>query len=75
MDDFAKNGNTVKFGDSTSVRGRLGLRLGTSFKVAQELTAEPFVIGSVWHEFEDQTSAVLNSGGTLFNLLDDQTGT
>jgi hypothetical protein len=43
---------TVKFDDSTSVRRRLGV-LGTSFKVAQELTAEPFVIGSVWHKFED----------------------
>jgi autotransporter family porin len=75
IDDFAQNGNTVKFDDGTSVRGRLGGRLGTSFRVAHEITVEPFVVGAVWHEFEGDNKTVLNSAGTVFNLLDDQTGT
>ena len=53
IDNFTQGGNRVNFDDGTSVRGRLGLRVGTSFKTAQ-MTVEPFVIGSVWHEFEDE---------------------
>ena len=34
------------------------------------MTVEPFVIGSVWHEFEDKNQAALLSSGTLFNLAD-----
>jgi outer membrane autotransporter protein len=78
FDDFAKDGNSVKFGDSTSVRGRLGARLGMSFMAAPEITVEPFVIGSVWHEFEDNNQAVLVATGAstaTFNLLDDLEGT
>ena len=76
IDDFARNGNSVKFDEGTSVRGRLGLRVGTSFKAAQELTVEPFVIGSVWHEFKDDNQAALiSTGATLFNLADSLTGT
>jgi outer membrane autotransporter protein len=69
IDNFTQGGNRVSFDDGTSVRGRLGLRLGTNFKTAQ-MTVEPFVIGSVWHEFEDENRAALMSSGTLFNLAD-----
>ena len=74
IDDFNRNGNSVNFDDGTSVRGRLGLRAGRSY-TADVMTFEPFVIASVWHEFEDSSQATLVSGGTLFNLLDDLQGT
>ena len=59
----------MNFDDGTSVRGRLGLRVGTNFQAGQ-ITVEPFVIGSVWHEFEDDNRTTLVSSGTLFSLTD-----
>ena len=69
IDNFTRSGNKVSFDDGTSVQGRLGLRVGTSF-LAGTMTVEPFVIGSVWHEFEDGNQAMLASSGTLFSLTD-----
>src|SRR5262245_58924224 len=69
IDNFTQGANRVNFDDGTSVRGRLGLRLGTSMR-AGTLTVEPFLIGSVWHEFEDSNNARLWSSGTLFSLAD-----
>jgi outer membrane autotransporter protein len=69
IDNFTQGGNKVGFDDGTSARGRLGLRVGTSFRTAQ-MTVEPFVIGSVWHEFEDDNQVALVSSGTSFNLAD-----
>jgi autotransporter family porin len=69
IDNFTQGGNRVNFDDGTSVRGRLGLRLGASMK-AGAMTVEPFVIGSIWHEFEDDNRTALVSSGTLFSLAD-----
>jgi outer membrane autotransporter protein len=69
IDNFTQDSNRVSFDDGTSVRGRLGLRLGASIK-SGDMTVEPFVIGSFWHEFEDENRATLASGGTLFSLAD-----
>ena len=69
IDNFTEGGNRVNFDDGTSVRGRLGLRVGTNFQAGQ-ITVEPFVIGSVWHEFEDDNRTALVSSGTLFSLTD-----
>jgi hypothetical protein len=74
IDSFTANSNRVSFDDGTSVRGRLGLRIGTNIR-AGEMTVEPFVIGSVWHEFEDSNQSRLISSGTLFNLTDNLEGT
>jgi outer membrane autotransporter protein len=74
IDGFKQGFNKVSFEDGTSVQGRLGLRVGTSF-VAGTMTVEPFVVGSVWHEFEDNNQAVLASSGTLFSLTDNVEGT
>jgi outer membrane autotransporter protein len=69
IDSFRNGVNQIRFEDGTSVRGRLGLRAGTTF-AAGAITVEPFVIGSVWHEFEDDNRAQLTSLGTTFNLLE-----
>lgn len=69
IDNFAQDGNRVSFDDGTSVRGRLGLRVGASFQTTQ-MTVEPFVIGSLWHEFEGENQATLVSSGTPFSLAD-----
>ena len=75
IDDYTLGANHVNFEDGNSVRGRLGLRLGTSVQWG-ELTFEPFVIGSVWHEFEDGNKAILTSTGAVtFNLVDRLHGT
>lgn len=74
IDNFTQGTNKVRFDDGTSVRGRLGLRVGTSFQTAQTII-EPFVIGSVWHEFEDDNRAALVSSGSVFNLTDGLEGT
>jgi len=69
IDNFTQGVNRVNFDDGTSVRGRLGLRLGASMKAGM-MTVEPFVIGSIWHEFEDSNNATLLSSGALFSLAD-----
>lgn len=48
IDTLAIDGNRVTFQDEVNVRGRLGLRVGTSYRVWSGTTMEPFVIGSVW---------------------------
>ena len=78
FDDFVKDGNSVKFGDSTSLRGRLGRASVRASLSPTGSAVEPFVIGSAWHEFEDNNQAVLVATGATtatFNLLDDLEGT
>lgn len=48
VDSFALGGNKVSFDEDPNVRGRLGLRVGTSTAVWAGTTMEPFVIGSLW---------------------------
>ena len=69
IDDFERNGNDVEFDDETSVRGRLGLKVGTSF-AGESLTVEPAVTASVWHEFGGDNGATITSGGATFDLSD-----
>ncbi len=51
------------------MRGRLGMRAGLSLK-SGTMTIEPFVIGSLRHEFAGSNQALVTSGGTSFSLLD-----
>jgi autotransporter family porin len=53
------------------VRGRLGLRVGTSYDVWTGVTMEPFVIGSVWGNLSGDNQATLTSTGTTFQFTDD----
>ena len=48
LDGFTSGGNTISFDDEANVRGRVGLRVGTSNQVWSGVTMEPFVIGSLW---------------------------
>jgi hypothetical protein len=71
IDGFSLGGNKVSFDDDANVRGRLGLRVGTSMQLWTGTTMEPFVIGSLWGNLSDDNQATLVSTGTSFILKDD----
>ncbi|MGH6735654.1 MAG: autotransporter outer membrane beta-barrel domain-containing protein [Methyloceanibacter sp.] len=71
IDGFSFAGNTVSFDDEANVRGRLGLRAGTTMQAWEGTIMEPFVIGSVWGNFTDDNQATLVSTGTTFRFQDD----
>ena len=71
IDGFTIGGNKVSFDDDANVRGRLGVRVSSSFPVWTGTTMEPFVIGSLWGNLTDSNEATLVSTGTIFHLEDD----
>jgi|GEM_PF-3500100 len=71
IDGFSLGGNTVSFDDDANVRGRLGLRAGTTMEAWEGTLMEPFVIGSVWGNLSDDNSATLVSNGRTFSFQDD----
>lgn len=71
LDDFSVGGNAVDFKDETNTRGRLGLRVGTSYQVWPGTTMEPFVIGSVWSTLSGSNEVTLTSTNTTFRLVDE----
>ncbi|MEX2165770.1 MAG: autotransporter domain-containing protein [Methyloceanibacter sp.] len=71
IDGFSLGGNTVSFDDEANVRGRLGLRVGTSYPIWGTTTVEPFVIGSLWGNLSGDNQASLTSSGTTFRFEDD----
>lgn len=70
VDDFSHQGNAVDFADDEQVRGRVGLRMGTSSQIWEGTTFEPFVTGSFWGLLSGEHSATLTSGGTDFVFTD-----
>ncbi|MBM0203984.1 autotransporter outer membrane beta-barrel domain-containing protein, partial [Micromonospora sp. STR1s_5] len=48
-------GGTLLFRDIDSILGRFGLRFGTAFQATENLALQPFITGSVWHEFAGNT--------------------
>ena len=66
---FPSVGTTVQVDDDTSVRGRLGGRLGTSF-VTGAWRIEPSVTGGVWETLSGNNGAVLTSNGFALDLTD-----
>jgi len=55
---------TVKFNEFNSELARAGFRTGTSI-MAGDWGIQPFVAGSIWHEFAEQTNAeFIANGGT-----------
>ena len=70
MDNFTLAGNSVKFGDETDVRGRLGLRVGTSRLTRDGGVIEPFVVGSLWGDLSGDNKATVTSSGTSFGFTD-----
>jgi outer membrane autotransporter protein len=71
IDGFSVGGNTVSFDDEANVRGRLGLRAGTTMEAWQGTLMEPFLIGSLWGNFTDDNQAALTSSGRTFRFQDD----
>ena len=71
IDGFSLGGNRVSFDDDANVRGRLGLRAGTTMQAWEGTLMEPFVIGSVWGNLSDDNSATLVSNGRTFRFQDD----
>ncbi len=70
LDSFALGGNKVSFDEDPNVRGRLGLRVGTSMAVWAGTTMEPFVIGSLWGDLSGDRQATLVSSGSTFHFED-----
>jgi len=70
IDGFSQGGNTVSFNDDPNVRGRLGLRAGTTMQAWAGTLMEPFVIGSLWGNLSDNNQATLTSSGTTFRFQD-----
>lgn len=64
MDDFSLLATDVDPEDGESLRGRLGLRAGMSWD-SGNMIFEPFLVGSVWHEFEGDNEVNLTSGGSV----------
>ena len=71
IDGFSLGGNTVSFNDEANVRGRLGLRAGTTMNAWEGTLMEPFVIGSLWSNLSDNNAATLVSNGTTFRFNDE----
>ena len=70
IDGFALGGNSVKFDDEANVRGRLGLRAGTTMEAWEGTMMEPFVTGSLWGHLSGDNQATLVSGGQTFRYED-----
>jgi hypothetical protein len=66
-------GHTAEF-DGESLRGRLGVRLGTTL-VGEGAKFEPFIGVSAWQEFADDNTASIQSGGVNLTATDSIEGT
>jgi len=70
IDGFSLGGNTVSFDNDANVRGRLGLRAGTTTEAWTGTMMEPFVTGSLWGNLTDDNQATLVSTGRTFTFQD-----
>jgi type V secretory pathway adhesin AidA len=73
IDDLAIYGSSVGFSNGESLRGRLGLRLGTTI-VKEQAKYEPFIGVSAWYEFLGDNSANVTSGSYVLKAADDVSG-
>lgn len=71
IDGYTLGANRVSFSDDANLRGRLGLRAGTTMQVWDGTLMEPFVTGSLWGNLTDDNSVRLVSAGTAFDFQDD----
>jgi outer membrane autotransporter protein len=70
MDDLAVGGSTVQFDDAASLRGRLGLRVGGQLSQFGNTVISGSLTGSVWQEFQGQSTVDIVSGGPVFSTSD-----
>jgi len=76
IDDVDIFGGTVEFDDATSVRGRLGVRLGYEETVSSGVTYSGDVTASVWEDFSDDNQVTIaDTGIPDFGASDDAGGT
>jgi autotransporter family porin len=77
VDDVDIYGGTVKFDDDTSVRGRLGLRLGVEHTHTDNTVYSADVTGSVWENFTggDSDVTVADTGLPDFGVSDNRQST
>jgi hypothetical protein len=73
IDSLSIYGTTVDFQDADSLRGRLGVRVGTSI-VSAAHKIEPFVGVSGWYEFDGKNQVSLASGGFNLSTIDNMRG-
>ena len=71
LDDFTIDGNYVDFDNETNVRGRLGLRVGTSSEAWEGTLFEPFLIASLWGNLSGEHNVSLTSSGRTFEFVDE----
>lgn len=72
IDDVDVFGGTVAFDDGTSVRGRLGLRLGFDQQAEDAMIYSGDVIASVWESFSGDNKATIATPGLPdFGVSDD----
>jgi hypothetical protein len=72
IDDVDIFGGTVEFDDQTSVRGRLGLRLGYDHTAANQMIISSDVTASVWQEFNgsDNEATIVTADFPAFGVSD-----
>ena len=73
IDNVTIFGTKVDFKDGDSLRGRLGVRLGTSM-IAGNHKIEPFVGASAWYEFKGENEITAKSNGYELAAKDDVGG-
>ena len=73
IDNLAVYGTSVNFASGDSLRGRLGIRLGTTFQ-DQQAKYEPFLGLSAWYEFLGDNSISLVSNEYALRATDDVNG-
>ncbi len=73
IDDVDMLGGTIDFDEETSVRGRLGLRLGYDHTAANQVVYSSDVTASVWQEFNGASNDVSigSAGFPAFGVSDE----
>ncbi len=73
IDNLALYGTSVNFTNGDSLRGRLGMRLGTTV-VREQAKYEPFIGVSALYEFLGDNTADVTSGNYVLKATDNLTG-
>jgi outer membrane autotransporter protein len=73
IDDLSIYGASVDFSRGESLRGRLGLRFGTTIQ-DEQAKYEPFMGVSAWYEFLGDNGADVTSGSYVLKTADDVSG-
>lgn len=76
LDETGTSFGNLVFDPFTSMLGRLGVRVGTTYVVNSfQLALQPFVTGSVWREFAGNTHSTFTTAGTSVPLSISRIGT